>query len=119
MQAIGRHRVHQSTEWTRMLSDAQSAVDGPVPRRARERGLRFAVGGGFAADTGDVIVDVIWAMANHRAEGDHAWLERGPEVSLRSRRLPVISAGEMVRDKLHVLQRDRCDWDAERSNETC
>jgi hypothetical protein len=156
-----RYEVHPRKEWTRMLSDAQWEVYGPVLREARKRGLPFALGGGFAiaaytgqcratkdldiyivhrdrdamvdvvsslglrdyyeklpydrswiyrSYTGDVIVDIIWAMANHRTEVDDDWLERGPDVELRGDRFQVIPAEEMVWDKLHVLQRDRCDW---------
>jgi hypothetical protein len=57
-----------------------------------------------------VIVDVIWAMANQRADVDEAWLTRGPEVTLRGERLRVIPPEEIIWAKLYVFQRDRNDW---------
>jgi hypothetical protein len=55
------------------------------------------------------IVDVIWAMANHRQQIDELWMS-GPEVTLRGRRLKVLPAEAMLWDKLYIMQRDRCDW---------
>ncbi len=57
----------------------------------------------------DVIVDVIWAMANRRAEVDERWLE-GPQVTARGREVTIIAPEELLWQKLYVLQRDRCDW---------
>src|SRR5579885_1890805 len=58
----------------------------------------------------DVIVDVIWAMANHRDFVDNDWISRGPTVSLRGEALRLLPAEEMLWAKLYVLQRERCDW---------
>ena len=58
---------------------------------------------------GDIIVDVIWAMANHRAQIDELWMS-GPEVELRGCRVRVLPAEAMLWDKLYIMQRDRCDW---------
>lgn len=57
----------------------------------------------------DVIVDVIWAMANHRAQIDELWMS-GPEIELRGYRVRVLPAEAMLWDKLYIMQRDRCDW---------
>jgi hypothetical protein len=57
----------------------------------------------------DNIVDVIWAMANHRAQIDELWLS-GPDVEIRGRKLRVLPAEAMLWDKLYIMQRDRCDW---------
>jgi hypothetical protein len=59
---------------------------------------------------GDVIVDAIWTMANHRADVDPLWLERGREVVIRGERLRAIPVEELIWSKLYVLQRERCDW---------
>jgi hypothetical protein len=59
---------------------------------------------------GDIIVDAIWTMANHRAKVDRLWLERGPEVVIRGERLRAIPVEELIWSKLYVLQRQRCDW---------
>ena len=64
----------------------------------------------YRAAEGEVIVDVIWAMANQRAQVDAAWLERGPEVTVRGATLRVIPVEELVWAKLYVVQRERCDW---------
>jgi hypothetical protein len=57
----------------------------------------------------DVIVDVIWAMANRRAVVDEAWLH-GPEVEADGERFRLVPAEETLWSKLYVFQRDRCDW---------
>jgi len=128
---------------------------------ARRRGLRFALGGGFAvatytgqwrfskdmdlyvrpdsrdamiavtrdvglvdlydrqpydrgwiyrSTTDDVIVDVMWSMANHKAPVDEHWLSRGASIVINGEELRVLPPEEMLWDKLYVLQRDRCDW---------
>jgi hypothetical protein len=56
------------------------------------------------------IVDLIFAMANRRAEIDRIWFERANEVLLHGELLKVIPAEELLWQKLYVMQRDRCDW---------
>ena len=57
-----------------------------------------------------VIVDLIWAMANQRAQVDGSWLARSACLTIRGETLPVLPIEEMVWCKLYVVQRDRCDW---------
>ena len=57
----------------------------------------------------ECIMDVIWAMANHRAEIDDLWMS-GPTVELRGRWLRILPAEALLWDKLYIMQRDRCDW---------
>jgi len=57
----------------------------------------------------DTIVDVIWAMANHRAQIDELWMS-GPKIDLNGFRVKVLPAEAMLWDKLYIMQRDRCDW---------
>lgn len=57
----------------------------------------------------DIIVDVIWAMANRRAAVDEVWLQ-GPELEIHEGRFRLVPAEETLWSKLYVLQRDRCDW---------
>jgi Uncharacterised nucleotidyltransferase len=57
-----------------------------------------------------VIVDVIWAMANQRAQVDELWFERGQDFALRSQQLRIIPAEEFIWCKLYIMQRDHCDW---------
>jgi hypothetical protein len=58
---------------------------------------------------GDTIVDIIWAMANHRSQIDELWMS-GPEVVLHGYALKALPAEAMLWDKLYIMQRDRCDW---------
>jgi len=55
------------------------------------------------------IVDIIWAMANHRQQIDELWMS-GPEIDLHGRRVKVLPAEAMIWDKMYIMQRDRCDW---------
>lgn len=64
----------------------------------------------YRASRGDIIVDAIWAMANHRAAVDDEWLTRGPDVIIRGERLRAIPVEALIWSKLYVLQRERCDW---------
>jgi hypothetical protein len=57
----------------------------------------------------EAIVDVIWAMANHRAQIDQLWLS-GPELEIRGHRVRSLPAEALLWDKLYIMQRDRCDW---------
>lgn len=57
----------------------------------------------------DTILDVIWAMANHRARIDQLWMS-GPELEIRGSRVKILPVEAMLWDKLYILQRDRCDW---------
>lgn len=58
----------------------------------------------------DCIVDIIWAMANQRAQVDEQWFERATEGVFHGEKLLVIPAEELLWCKLYVLQKDRCDW---------
>ena len=58
----------------------------------------------------DFIVDVIWAMANQRAQVDDLWFQRAPTVAIRGQKLFVIPLEELIWCKLYIVQRDRCDW---------
>ena len=55
------------------------------------------------------IVDIIWAMANRRSQVDSWWMS-GPSVQLRGRTVKVLPAEVILRDKLYIMQRERCDW---------
>ncbi len=56
-----------------------------------------------------VIVDLIWAMANRRAEVDEWWLS-GPEVRIQGTTVKVVPPEAILWDKLYIMQRERCDW---------
>ncbi len=58
----------------------------------------------------DVIVDIIWSMANQRAQVDDLWFQRAGKVKIRGEELRVVPREEFVWCKLYILQRDHCDW---------
>ncbi len=64
----------------------------------------------YRSTRSDVIVDIIWSMANQRAQVDDLWLQRAGTLALRSRQLLVVSPEEFLWCKLYILQRDHCDW---------
>ncbi len=55
------------------------------------------------------IIDLMWAMANQRAQVDESWLA-GPEVEVEGERFHLLAPEEALWSKLYVLQRERCDW---------
>ena len=57
-----------------------------------------------------VLFDLIWELPNHRVVIDDAWFERAPVITLRGRTYPAVPAEELIRVKLYVMQRERCDW---------
>ncbi len=59
---------------------------------------------------GGTIVDVIWSMANHRADVDEIWITAGRETAINGESIRAIPAEELIWAKMYVLQRDRCDW---------
>jgi hypothetical protein len=57
-----------------------------------------------------VIVDIIWQLANYTAEVDEAWVTLGPEVTVYGDTLRLVPPEEMILSKIHVVQRERCDF---------
>lgn len=57
-----------------------------------------------------VIFDVIWDLPNHRVPIDDAWFERARSLGLRGRAYAAAPPEEIIRVKLYVMQRERCDW---------
>ena len=57
-----------------------------------------------------LIVDIIWAMANQRAQTDAIWFERAPAASVRGEALGIVPMEEFLWCKLYIMQRDHCDW---------
>ncbi len=64
----------------------------------------------YRSTQADVIVDIIWSMANQRAQVDSAWFEHAGRVVLRNEDLLVVPLEEFTWCKLYILQRDHCDW---------
>ncbi|HEY2772445.1 MAG TPA: nucleotidyltransferase family protein [Candidatus Binatia bacterium] len=57
-----------------------------------------------------VIVDIIWQLANRKGEVDAAWLTLGPVVSIHGDTLRLVPPEELIWSKIHVVQRERCDF---------
>jgi hypothetical protein len=57
-----------------------------------------------------VIVDLIWSMANQRAQADELWLRRARSIVVRGESLDVLPVEELLWCKLYILQHDHCDW---------
>lgn len=64
----------------------------------------------YRATANGTIVDIIWALANHRALVDEPWLTEGATVELFGDSMKVVAVEELVFSKIHVLQRERSDW---------
>jgi hypothetical protein len=57
-----------------------------------------------------MIVDLIWGMANQRAQVDALWFDHAVPISIRGESLLAIPVTEFIWCKLYILQRDHCDW---------
>jgi hypothetical protein len=56
------------------------------------------------------IVDLIWSMANRRAEAQPSWFEHAREIVVRDEPLKLIAPEELLWCKMYVMQRDHSDW---------
>lgn len=63
----------------------------------------------YRSYTGETIVDLIWAMANQRAQVDEEWLD-GPLIEVEGECFRLLPPEKSLWAKLYVLQRDRTDW---------
>jgi len=73
-------------------------------REAYDRGWIFR---GF---TDGVLFDVFWQLPNLRVVIDDAWFERATPLRVQSTVYHAVPAEELIRVKLYVMQRERCDW---------
>ena len=64
----------------------------------------------FRGTKDGVLFDVIWALPNHRVGIDEFWFERAQPLLLHGRNYLAAPVEEIVRIKLYVMQRERCDW---------
>jgi hypothetical protein len=64
----------------------------------------------FRSVSSDVIVDLIWSMANQRAQVDDSWFEFAGQLSIRNEPLLILPPEEFIWCKLYIFQRDHCDW---------
>lgn len=63
----------------------------------------------YRSYNGDCIIDLMWAMANQRAQVDESWFQ-GAQVETDGVRFRLLAPEEALWSKLYVLQRDRSDW---------
>jgi hypothetical protein len=64
----------------------------------------------FRAYRGGSILDALWGMPSHLFWVEPEWLTRGPTLQVQGMRLRLLPLEELLRVKLYVLQRERCDW---------
>src|SRR5262249_21735568 len=57
----------------------------------------------YRATRSGVIVDLIWAMANQRAQVDEQWFENAPMLAIRDEELAVIPREELLWCKLYIV----------------
>ena len=57
-----------------------------------------------------VILDLIWDLPNHRVQVDDVWFQHARRVQVRTEILQAMPIEELIRVKLYVMQRERCDW---------
>jgi hypothetical protein len=109
---IGRWRNTKDIDFYVLKEDRQAAIDAlkkagfkdyfdqlPYDRKWIYRSTRSGV-----------IVDIIWAMANQRAEADELWFQRSLPIHIRGESLHLVPIEEFMWCKLYILQRDHCDW---------
>ena len=100
-------------------------IDLYVLRQDRERVIAAILGTGltdyfdelpydrawiFRAARDGVIIDTMWALANGAGDITADWLTRGAHAQVRGEMLRLLSPEDVFWTKLHVMQRDRCDW---------
>lgn len=64
----------------------------------------------YRSTRADCIVDIIWSMANQRAQVDDEWVERAAPFTIRNQKVRVVPVEEFFWCKLYIMQRDHCDW---------
>jgi hypothetical protein len=64
----------------------------------------------FRGFTDGVLFDVFWQLPNHRVTIDEAWFERATPLRIQQKVYHAVPAEELIRIKLYVMQRERCDW---------
>lgn len=74
----------------------------------RQRYRRDWIYRGIKGD--NVILDVIWSMANRRADVSWDWFKHVTHIDVDGIRVPLMAPEELVWAKMYVMHRDRCDW---------
>jgi hypothetical protein len=109
---IGRWRNTKDIDFYIMHKDRDKAVEALIkagfedlfPRLPYDRKWIYR------STRDGLIVDIIWAMANQRAQTDEQWFEHAPAAIVRGEPLAVVPREEFLWCKLYIMQRDHCDW---------
>ncbi len=64
----------------------------------------------FRTERDDVIVDLIWRLANKADDVDRSWFERASSGEFMGIPVQFVSAADLCWMKLFVFQLRRCDW---------
>jgi hypothetical protein len=64
----------------------------------------------FRSHRDGYIVDLIWRMANRRADVQQSWFDNAISAQIHGTVHGVVAPEELLWHKLYVLQRERCDW---------
>ena len=109
---IGRWRNTKDIDFYIMHEDRNKAVDALTKAGFQDLypQLPYDPKWIYRSTRDGVIVDIIWAMANQRAQTDETWFENAPSASVRGEKLGVVPAEEFLWCKLYIVQRDHCDW---------
>lgn len=108
----GRWRNTKDMDFYIVMKDREKAVDALTDAGFKDYFSNAAYDRNwiYRSIRSKTIVDVIWAMANQRAQVDETWFDRAAEAKLRDEVLPIVALEEFIWCKLYIMQRDHCDW---------
>ena len=109
---IGRWRNTKDIDFYIMQSDRDKAVEALAKAGFEDyfSHLPYDRKWIYRSTRDGVIVDIIWAMANQRAQTDEQWFERAHAANVRGEALKIVPMEEFLWCKLYIMQRDHCDW---------
>ena len=109
---VGRWRNTKDIDFYIMHEDRDRAVDALAKAGFKDLfdQLPYDPKWIYRSTRDGVIVDIIWAMANQRAQTDEVWFENAPSATVRGEQLRVVPVEEFLWCKLYIVQRDHCDW---------
>jgi predicted nucleotidyltransferase len=109
---VGRWRNTKDIDFYIMHEDRDRAVEALAKAGFEDLFERLAYDRKwiYRSTRDGVIVDIIWAMANQRAQTDEEWFERAVAATVRGEALKVVPMEEFLWCKLYIMQRDHCDW---------
>jgi len=109
---IGRWRNTKDIDFYIMQADCDKAVEALTQAGFEDYFSKLSYDRKwiYRSTRDGVIVDIIWAMANQRAQTDEEWFERAPAATVRGEALKVVPMEEFLWCKLYIMKRDHCDW---------